>query len=179
MPKEAQKKVLNIMPYGFYIVGVAGSDGEANGFTANWISQVSFGPPQVTVAVHKDHHSRDLIQSGGVFSVNFLDNTQEDLARTFAQHQEAGEDSVAGARFGRGPDTGAPLFEDAFAHLECQVVNQMEAGDHTVYLGEVVSANHGREANILTSPETSLHYDKAWHLSNRVSYDFVLSTSEK
>lgn len=160
MSTEAYSEVLNVMPYGFYVVGVAGDDGEANGFTANWVSQVSFEPPQVTVAVHKDHHSHDLIEGGGVFSVNFLDNTQEELAKRFAEHQEPGEDSVAGARFSRGSETGAPLFEDGFAHLECRVAGRMEAGDHTVYLGEVVGADRKREARILTSPETSLHYEE-------------------
>lgn len=152
-------EVLDSMAYGFYIIGVVG-DGEANGFTANWVSQASFEPPQVTVAVHKDHHSHDLIESSGVFSINLLDKGQEDLARKLARHQEPEGDSVAGARFTRGPHTGAPLFEDAFAYLECRVANKLEAGDHTVFLGEVVGEELKRREKVLTNLETPLHYEE-------------------
>jgi len=152
-------EVLDSMAYGFYVVGVTG-DGEANGFTANWVSQASFDPPHVTVAVHKDHHSHGLIESGGVFSINLLDKGQEDLARRLARHQEPEGDSVAGARFTRGPQTGAPLFEEAFAHLECRVVDGLDAGDHTVFLGEVVGEELRRRGQLLTNQETSLHYEE-------------------
>jgi flavin reductase (DIM6/NTAB) family NADH-FMN oxidoreductase RutF len=53
---------------------------------------------------------------------------------------------------------GAPLFEEAFANLECRVVGKMEAGDHTVYLGEVAAAHLGRPADILTDLDTSMEY---------------------
>lgn len=152
-------EVLDSMTYGFYVVGVVGDD-EANGFTANWVSQASFEPPQVTVAVHKDHHSHDLIESGGVFSINLLDKGQEELARKLARHQEPEADSVAGARFTRGSHTGAPLFEDAFAHLECRVSGKLEAGDHTVFLGEVVGEELKRQEKVMTNLETPLHYEE-------------------
>jgi flavin reductase (DIM6/NTAB) family NADH-FMN oxidoreductase RutF len=93
-----------------------------------------------------------------VFSLNFLDKSQEDLAHKFSKHVEPGEDSVAGARFTRGSETGTPLFEDSFAHLECRVVNNMETGDHTLFLGEVVGAYRKRPADILTDLETPLSY---------------------
>ncbi|HLM76997.1 MAG TPA: flavin reductase family protein [Rubrobacteraceae bacterium] len=54
--------------------------------------------------------------------------------------------------------TGAPLFDEAFAHLECRVVNKMEAGDHIVYLGEVLAANLRRPADILTDFDTPMEY---------------------
>lgn len=158
--EDTRSEVLNAIPYGFYIVGVIDNDGEANGFTANWVSQVSFKPPRVIVAVHNAHHSHDLIESGGVFSLNFLDKTQEELARRLAQHQEPEGDSVAGARFTRGPETEAPLFDDSFAYLECRVVDKLETGDHTVFFGEVVGEDLKRQANVLTTLETPLHYEE-------------------
>jgi flavin reductase (DIM6/NTAB) family NADH-FMN oxidoreductase RutF len=157
MEEQTRSEILKTIPYGFYITGVVGSDGEANGFTTCWVSQVSFNPQQVIVAVQKDQHTHDLIEQGGVFSLNFLDTEQEDLARRFTEPLENRDGTVGGSPYSTG-DTGAPLFEEAFAHLECRVVGKMETGDHTVYLGEVVAANLKRPAQILTDLDTPMEY---------------------
>jgi flavin reductase (DIM6/NTAB) family NADH-FMN oxidoreductase RutF len=157
MEEQTRSEILKTIPYGFYITGVVGSDGEANGFTTNWVSQVSFSPQQLIVAVRKDQHTHDLIEDSGVFSLNFLDTDQEDLAQKFTQPLEHGDRRVGDSPYTTG-ETGAPLFEEAFAHLECRVVGKMEAGDHTVYLGEVVAANLKRPADILTDLDTPMEY---------------------
>ena len=155
---QIRSEVLKTIPYGFYITGVIGAGGEANGFTTCWVSQVSFEPQQLILAVKKDQHTHDLIESGGVFSLNFLDTSQEDLARKFTQTLAPEDGTVSGSRYTLGEATGAPLFEEAFAHLECRVVGSMEAGDHTVYLGEVAAANLRRPADILTDLDTPMEY---------------------
>ena len=118
MEDQIRSEVLKTIPYGFYITGVVGADGETNGFTTCWVSQASFEPQQVVVAVRKDQHTHDLIESGGVFSLNFLDTSQEDLARKFTQALENEDGAVGGSPYILGEATGAPLFEEAFAHLE-------------------------------------------------------------
>ena len=135
-----------------------GAGGAANGFTPCWVSQVSFEPQQVIVAVQKQQHTHDLIERRSVFSLNFLDTSQEDLARKFTQSLASEDGTVSGSRYTLGEATGAPLFEEAFAHLECRVVGSMEAGDHTVYLGEVAAANLRRPADILTDLDTPMEY---------------------
>ncbi len=136
---------------------MVGADGEANGFTTCWVSQVSFEPQRVVVAVRRDQHTHELMEQGGVFSLNFLDTGQEELARRFTEPLEPGDGTVGGSAYTTG-ETGAPLFEEAFAHLECRVVGKMEAGDHTVYLGEVAAANLRRPADILTDLDTPMEY---------------------
>jgi len=155
--EQTRSEILKTIPYGFYITGVVGGDGEANGFTTCWVSQVSFEPQQVVVAVRRDQHTHELMEQGGVFSLNFLDTEQEDLARRFTQPLEPGDGTVGGSVYTTG-ETGAPLFEETFAHLECRVVGKMEAGDHTVYLGEVASANLRRPADIRTDLDTPMEY---------------------
>ena len=157
MEEQTRSEILKTIPYGFYITGVVGSNGEANGFTTNWVSQVSFSPQQLIVAVRKDQHTHDLIEDSGVFSLNFLDTDQEDLAQKFTQPLEHGDGRVGDSPYTTG-ETGAPLFEEAFAHLECRVAGKMEAGDHTVYLGEVVAADLKRPADILTDLDTPMEY---------------------
>jgi flavin reductase (DIM6/NTAB) family NADH-FMN oxidoreductase RutF len=155
--EQTRSEILKTIPYGFYITGVVGADGEANGFTTCWVSQVSFEPQQVVVAVRRDQHTHELMEQGVVFSLNFLDTGQEELARRFTEPLEPGDGTVGGSAYTTG-ESGAPLFEEAFAHLECRVVGKMEAGDHTVYLGEVAAANLRRPADILTDLDTPMEY---------------------
>ena len=123
-----------------------------------WVSQVSFEPQQVIVAVNKAQHTHDLLESGSVFSLNFLDTSQEELARKFTQTLEHENGMVGGSPYTVGGATGAPLFVEAFAHLECRVLGSLEAGDHTVYLAEVAAANLVRPADIPTDLDTPLEY---------------------
>jgi flavin reductase (DIM6/NTAB) family NADH-FMN oxidoreductase RutF len=155
--EQIRSEILKTIPYGFYITGVVGGDGEANGFTTCWVSQVSFDPQQLIVAVRKDQHTHDLIEASGVFSLNFLDTEQEELARRFTEPLQHEDGTVGGSAYTTG-ETGAPLFEETFAYLECRVAGKMEAGDHTVYLGDVVAANLKRPADILTDLDTPLEY---------------------
>jgi flavin reductase (DIM6/NTAB) family NADH-FMN oxidoreductase RutF len=85
MDDQTRSEILKTISYGFYVTGVVGSEGEVNGFTTCWVSQVSFEPQQVVVAVRKDQHTHDLIEQRGVIYLNFLDTEQEDLARKFTQ----------------------------------------------------------------------------------------------
>ncbi len=158
MNDDVRSEVLGSMPYGFYVVGTLGSDGRANGLTVNWASQTSFDPAQVAVAIEREGTAHDMIEASNVFSLNYLDSSQEDLARRLAQHVEPEGGTLAGASFTPGPQTGAPVFEDCFAHLECRVVGRMQTGDHTLFVGEVVGAGLKRRAEILTDLETPLSY---------------------
>jgi flavin reductase (DIM6/NTAB) family NADH-FMN oxidoreductase RutF len=102
MDDQTRSEILKTIPYGFYLTSVVGSDGEVNGFTTCWVSQVSFEPQQVVVAVRKDQHTHDLIEQGGVFSLNFLDTDQEDLARKFTQPLQPENGTIGGSTYSMG-----------------------------------------------------------------------------
>jgi flavin reductase (DIM6/NTAB) family NADH-FMN oxidoreductase RutF len=56
---------------GVYVIGV--SDGERqNAFTAAWVMQVSFNPPLLAISINPEHYSYQLLQKGGVCTVNVL-----------------------------------------------------------------------------------------------------------
>src|SRR3712207_4419891 len=97
--EQIRSEILKTIPYGFYITGVVGGDGEANGFTTCWVSQVSFDPQQLIVAVRKDQHTHDLIEASGVFSLNFLDTEQEELARRFTEPLQHEDGTVGGSAY--------------------------------------------------------------------------------
>ena len=68
---DAKKVLLRKIPHGLFICGVAEGD-VVNGFTASWVTQGSFEPPLVVMAVRADSTSNGMIQRTGKFSLNVL-----------------------------------------------------------------------------------------------------------
>src|SRR4051794_18751565 len=71
MPPEAAKPALEQIGYGLYVVGTKNGD-EVNGMTANWLTQCSFEPRMVVLAVEAQSHTMANIRASNVFSVNLI-----------------------------------------------------------------------------------------------------------
>jgi flavin reductase (DIM6/NTAB) family NADH-FMN oxidoreductase RutF len=152
----AKKSLLRKIPHGLFICGVAEA-GIVNGFTASWVTQGSFEPPLVVMAVRADSTSNGMIQRTGLFSLNVLSADQKDLAAVFFKPQEG-----VGGRFETAPFTlgelGLPILDNGLGGVECSVVGQVAAGDHTVFVGEVKSAILHRDAPALELSSTGWNY---------------------
>jgi flavin reductase (DIM6/NTAB) family NADH-FMN oxidoreductase RutF len=66
------------MTYGIYIL-TSKFDDEINGMVASWVTQVSYDPPLIMVAVHPNRYSHNLIKKGNVFALHVLDRSQKDM----------------------------------------------------------------------------------------------------
>lgn len=156
MDEQAKKTALRGIGYGLYVVGTKVGD-EVNAFGANWVTQASFTPPLVAVAAKKGTTSCDGIRDSGVFSVNVLETGQKDLVFSFFKPV-----SRVGNKFGDvefyTSTTGSPILQDALAWFECTVVDVVDRGDHTLFVGEVVDAGVHRQGDPLTLKETGLFY---------------------
>jgi flavin reductase (DIM6/NTAB) family NADH-FMN oxidoreductase RutF len=149
-------EALRQIPYGLYVLGVRGGDGEMNAMAASWVTQCSFDPPLIMVAVRKPSRTYDLVKSGGSFSLNLLDKKERRIVRTLEKPFRA-----VGNKIGRvshvEEDTGAPILRRAFAYLECEVRDIYQPGDHALVIGEVVHA-------VLRGPgEPIMCSDLKWH----------------
>jgi len=153
---EAKKVLLRKIPHGVFICGVAEGD-EVNGFTASWVTQGSFEPPLVVMAVRADSTSNGMIQRSGRFSLNVLSADKKDLAAVFFKPQKG-----VGGRFDAAPfqlgDLGLPILQDALGAVECELVGQVAHGDHTVFVGEVKSATLHRDGPALELGSTGWQY---------------------
>ncbi len=152
----AKKTLLRKIPHGVFICGVAEGE-EVNGFTASWVTQGSFEPPLVVMAVRSDSTSNGMIQRSGRFCLNVLAADQKDLAAVFFKPQKG-----VGGRFDAAPFTlgplGLPVLDDALGALECTLVGQVAHGDHTVFVGEVKTATLHRDAPALELSATGWQY---------------------
>lgn len=97
---------------------------------ASWVSQATFNPPGLTVAVAKDRAIESLMYPGGQFVLNILaDGNHMGLMKHFLKTFAPGEDRFAGVAT-QIADNGSPILSDALAYVECSVSNRLECGDH-------------------------------------------------
>ena len=156
MDAQARKSALRGITYGLYVLGTK-DENTVNGATVNWLTQTSFEPPLVAVAVKAGTRSQEQIAKSGVFSVNILESGQKDFATAFFKPLEPEGNKLAGYEFYT-EKTGCPIFKDALRYFECQVVERVEKGDHYIYVGEVINAGVHREGEPMTLKETGFYY---------------------
>ena len=153
---DAKKTLLRKIPHGLFICGVAEGD-QVNGFTASWVTQGSFDPPLVVMAVRADSTSNGMIQRTRRFSLNVLAADQKDLAAVFFKPQKAVGGRFEAAPFSTG-ELGLPILKDGLGVVECELLGELAYGDHTVFLGEVKSAVLHRDASALELSSTGWQY---------------------
>lgn len=122
---------------GVYVIGVA--EGERrNGFTAAWLTQVSFDPLLLALSVNPGHASYPLLVNGGGFVINVLRRDQLRLAEAFGTRSGRDEDKLQGLHWRPAP-SGAPILREALAWLDCRLHDRFPAGDHEVVLARPVT----------------------------------------
>lgn len=156
MNPEAKKKSLRMITYGLYVLTSKSEDRYSAG-TVNWLSQASFEPPLVMVAVKKNSGLHDIISEANVFAVNILASDQKEIASAFFKATTIQDDKINGYKFELGK-TGSPLLVDLPAFFECKVVDKVEKGDHTIFIGEVINAGVRKDAKPLVMWETEWFY---------------------
>ncbi len=158
MDPAARKSVLRHFPYGLYAVTVK-YDGDEHGMTANWLSQASFEPPMVVVAVENTSKTIGMIRDAHHFAINVFQQGQRELAGKLGRSSENTPQKLKGIKTKPAPISGAPILADALGWVECRVIATLPSGDHTLVLGEVVEAGVEHEgAQSLTLQETGFKY---------------------
>ncbi|MBD2364959.1 flavin reductase [Anabaena minutissima FACHB-250] len=134
-------KALGRISGGLYII--TAKKGEvSSAMLASWVSQASFKPLGLSIAVAKDRAIESLMQVGDRFVLNVLEEgNYQVLMRHFLKRFAPGADRFEGVRTQRA-ENGTPILTDALAYMECEVQSRMDCGDHwvvysTVYTGRV------------------------------------------
>lgn len=138
LDQAAKKAVLRYFTYGLYAVTCA-HERDANVFTANWLSQVSFEPPMVAVSVENDSASLPLILASGLFAVNVFAAGDRELAGALGKPRARAGDKLATVDHATSAN-GLPIVSAALGYVECRVTGSLVTGDSTVVVGEVIGA---------------------------------------
>ena len=153
-------KALGRLSGGLYVVTARQADpagGSRSGaMVASWVSQASFEPPGLTVAVAKDRAIEALLQVGDRFVLNVLrEGHHQELLRHFLKRFPPGADRFAGVNVLEGAASGGPVLADALAFLGCRVVQRLEGPDHWIIYAEVEEGNVSD-----TEATTAVHHRK-------------------
>jgi flavin reductase (DIM6/NTAB) family NADH-FMN oxidoreductase RutF len=126
------------IPNALALIGSRAGD-ERNAMTASWITQVSMEPVLIGVGVDQRAVTHRLIADGGSFTVNLWN---ADDTRVFVKFSKPATDDGAtlNGRPVRAATTGAPVFDEAVAWMDCAVRHAFDLGTHTLFVGEVVDA---------------------------------------
>jgi len=143
MDPNAKKTALRMIPYGLYVLTGRAGDKIAAA-TVNWVTQVSFAPPLVVVGVKSDSHAHEIIKESQAFALNVLGKGQQQVAFAFFKPAEAVGGKISGESYRDGV-TGSPILASTPAYVECKLIDTVERGDHSVFVGEVVDASVAKD----------------------------------
>ena len=136
--KDKFRSVLGRFASGITVITALDTDGRDVGMTVSAFCSVSLEPPLVQACVDHSASMYDALLKAERFGVNVLAADQEALSRRFASVDSSHR--FDGLGYSRG-ESGVVLLDDALAHMECRVFARHEAGDHTLFIGEVEQAS--------------------------------------
>ena len=139
----AFREAMSRFASGVTVVTTNSSEETPVAFTASAFSSLSLDPPLVLVCLEKKADSHPAFELAETMAISILAAGQDDVAMRFASRGTA---KFAGFQTESGEATGLPLVPGALVHLECRVHNRLPGGDHTIIVGEVLTAQtHERE----------------------------------
>jgi flavin reductase (DIM6/NTAB) family NADH-FMN oxidoreductase RutF len=145
-------------------------EGKRNGMIIDSAIRASIVPtiPRVAIFVHKFNLSHDLIFGSGGFVLHLLRQDQFELIHRLGFFHGTDRDKLAGIAHRPGR-LGAPVLDECHAHFECRVVNAMDTGSSTCFLGDVVEVGYGAAAapqgEIMTAAFFRSHLPASWGTS--------------
>ena len=143
-------KALYKLGYGLYVVCSKKGD-KLNGQIANTVFQITSEPPTIAVSINKDNLTHEFIKESKVLAVSVL---SQDTPLSFIGHFgfKSGRDidKLEGINYKIG-ETKAPVVTDnALSYLEAKVIQEVDVGTHTIFIGELTGADVIREGEPMT-----------------------------
>jgi len=136
------REVMSQFATGVIVLTVGGE--QIHGMTANAFSSVSLEPPKVLCCISHGAVMHGALTAAGRFGVSVMGADQEGVARHFAdKDRPLGPDQFEKVDWFPGHETGVPLLTGALAWLECEVATTHRSGDHSIFIGDVLSAGRG------------------------------------
>jgi flavin reductase (DIM6/NTAB) family NADH-FMN oxidoreductase RutF len=118
------------------------------GLTATAVCSATADPPTILVCVNRNSSAEPIIANSRAFSVNFLDEDQSHIARLFSAPKLDSDKRFAEGVWRRGV-TGSPVLEGAVGVFDCQVVEIVPCGTHSIFLGRVLAVGSSESNPLL------------------------------
>ncbi|MBE9501047.1 MAG: flavin reductase [Chloroflexi bacterium] len=143
-------KALYKLGYGLYIVSSRNGD-RLNGQIANTVFQVTSEPPTIAVSINKSNLTHEFIKESKVLAVSVL---SQDTPLSFIGHFgfKSGRDmdKLEGINYKAGVTQAPVVTDNALAYLEAKVIQQVDVGTHTIFIGELAGADVLKDGEPMT-----------------------------
>ena len=154
---ELINKVTWKIPNALALVGSRAGD-EWNAMTTSWITQLSMDPVLVGIGVDNTAVTHRLISQGGSFTINFWSADDTRVFVKFSKPATFAEMALNGRAVSAGV-TGAPVFDEAVAYVDCEVRQTHDLGTHTLFIGEVIDAGiRDDDTRVASMSDTRMKY---------------------
>ncbi|ABR31591.1 flavin oxidoreductase [Thermosipho melanesiensis] len=112
-------------------------DKRINGITVAWITRVSIEPRLIAISIGKERYSYSLLKKSRIFGINILNNKQKELAIHFGSKSGKDYNKFESVEFSLSKNS-IPILEDIVGYIECELKYIYNAGDHSLFIGEVI-----------------------------------------
>jgi len=157
-------------------------NGKENGMISDAAVRASIVPsvPRLSVYIHKFNYTHDMVFETGRFAMHLLHTKQFDVVRRLGFVSGRDRDKLAGLPYHRGV-LGVPVLDECFAHFECSVVNVMDTGSSTLFLGDVVAVGCGAAAGLEPRGEllTATYFRSNMPAEWRIEYEAKLKEAQQ
>ena len=155
------RHAMRVYPQGV-TVATADSPRGPVGITVSSFTSVSLEPPLVLMSIARGSVLHDLFRDAKAYAINFLADDQKSVSDRFAGRDQAKE-RFEGIRFAAGV-TGSPIIAGVRGVIECRAWRVYDGGDHSILVGEVVSAK------ALNSKRPLVYYSQQYTTTEQVEY---------
>ncbi|MFW6192836.1 MAG: flavin reductase family protein [Gemmatimonadota bacterium] len=140
-----------------------------NGLVVNSVVRASLVPGRQRVAnyVFKRHLSHEIIAATGRYALHLLSREQWDEIRALGFQSGRETDKLEQVPHRLSDETGLPLLLRAYAWMECEVVNVMDAGSSTFFMGEIQRIGRGRGEEVMDSDHFRSNMPEGWRKEYR------------
>jgi flavin reductase (DIM6/NTAB) family NADH-FMN oxidoreductase RutF/rubredoxin len=154
VPGRGEGKIVNLqalhkISYGIYIVSSKNKAGMLNGQIANVVFQVTAEPPQVAVCLNKGNLTCEYVKESNMFTISVLSkDTDLQFIGRFGFKSGRNMNKFENVRYKISAHGMPIVLDNSIAYIEAKVINSVDVGTHTLFIGEVV------DADVLSNGET-------------------------
>jgi flavin reductase (DIM6/NTAB) family NADH-FMN oxidoreductase RutF len=154
---KARQQALRLLSNGIYILTTRSGDAYAAAMVS-WVTQVSFKPPRILIALQPDSRIHTLLQKSRRGILHILAHDQLPIARTFLHATEYSEAHLNGEPFTEDAQ-GLPVLSRVSSYVECALQSTLpESGDHALLLMDIVQASHNGDLRPLLVADSPWTY---------------------
>lgn len=144
---DAFRRAMRMVPSAVAVV-TAEHQGRRRGLTATAVCSVSADPPQVLACVNQGGRAHGCIAQAQAFAINYLSDAQVRVAMAFSRQADDPDERFASEDWATGAQ-GVPLLRDALVSFACRVVQSVDCGTHTIFVGEILEIHQQDQRSLL------------------------------